>query len=284
MDTIRDFFGIVRSYFGILIRTFDIMDVFDILIIAFIVYRMLTFMRRTFASSVIKGIVFLLIASALTNIMQMNAVNFLLRQAIGMGALVLAILFQPELRRLFGQLGNSRFSLFIRKRSRLENAEHLLESLISAVKYMASNKTGALIIIEREIGLNEYAMNGTNIDADISPELLTNIFVRNSPLHDGALIIRDGRILAASCMLPLSNNISLGRDLGMRHRAGVGISERSDAISVIVSEELGTISVAIDGLLRRNLSDDLFEELLREQLLVDDPSPKRSKSIEGNAS
>ena len=276
LEILRDITSNISVYLRMLMQTFDIMDVFDIIIVAFIVYRVLTYMRRTNASSVMKGVVFLLLASGMSNLLQLNSINYLLRQAIGMGVLVLAILFQPELRRLFVQLGNSRFNFFSKSRTRLENMRTVLQNVVSATVSMAQSKTGALIIFEREIGLTDYAVTGVRIDSDVSSELIQNIFYHNSPLHDGALLIRDGRILAAGCMLPLSNNINLARDLGMRHRAGVGISERSDAIAIIVSEEHGTISVAIDGMIKRNLPDDTYELLLNTEFFPESERRKRS--------
>ena len=276
MESVREMIGNVSGLLRSLGQTIIIWDIVDILIIALLIYRILTFMRRTNASSVIKGIISLLIIAWVSNFLKMNVVSFLLRQTLDMGILVLIVLFQPEIRKLFEQVGSSRINLVFRKRARLENAEAVLRSVVSAAKAMAKSKTGALIVFEREVGLNDYAVSGTKLDADISSELIQNVFYHNSPLHDGALLLRDGRILAAACMLPLSNNINLGRDLGMRHRAGLGISERSDALAVIVSEQTGSISVAVDGMLKRRLSDDTFEKLLRNEFMPSD-SKKRAR-------
>ena len=256
-------------------QTISVWDIVDILIIAFVIYRILTIMRKTNASSVIKGIVFLLFIALVSNQLNMNVITYVLNQIMQMGVLVLIVLFQPEIRKLFEQVGSSRFNLIFRKRARLENAEAILNCVISAAQIMAKTKTGAIIVFEREVGLNDFAVTGTRIDANISSELIQSIFYQNSPLHDGALLIRDGRVLAAGCMMPMSNNINLGRDLGMRHRAGVGISERSDALAVIVSEETGSISVAVDGMLKRHLTDDVFKLLLRNEFL---PGEKRKSS------
>jgi len=185
-----------------------------------------------------------------------------------MGIVVLIILFQPEIRKMFERMGTSRLNLVFTKRGRYENIESGILSVVSASETMAESNTGAIIVFEREVGLNDYAVTGTGIDAKASSELIQNIFYHNSPLHDGALIIREGRLLAAACMLPLSNNVNLSRDLGMRHRAGVGISERSDAVVVIVSEQSGTISIAIDGMLKRHLPKETVELLLRKELIL----------------
>jgi diadenylate cyclase len=232
-------------------------------------------MRRTNASSVIKGIIFLLIIAWLSNLVKMSVVTYVLNQIMQMGVIVIIILFQPEIRKLFEQVGNSRINLIFRKRLRIENAEIVLQNVISAAKSMADSMTGAIIVFEREVGLNDYVMTGTRIDASVSSELIQSIFYHNSPLHDGALLIRDGRVLAASCMLPLSNNINLGRDLGMRHKAAVGISERSDAVAIVVSEQSGTISVAVDGMLKRHLDEDTFEKLLINEFV-----PRKKKRVQ----
>ena len=275
IESVREIIYDIRGLLQSLGQTLRVWDVVDILIIAFIIYRILTLMRKTNASSVIKGIILLLVIAWLSNFLNMYVITYLLNQIMQMGLLVIIVLFQPELRKLFEQVGSSRFNLIFRKRVRLENAEAILQSVISAAKAMAKTKTGAIIVFEREVGLNDYAVTGVSIDANISSALIQNIFAYNSPLHDGALLIRDGRILAAACMLPMSNNINIGRELGMRHRAGVGISERSDAVTVIVSEQTGAISVAVDGMLKRHLPEDTFEKLLRNEFM---PRSKRRRA------
>ena len=185
-----------------------------------------------------------------------------------MGIVILIVLFQPEIRKLFEQMGSSKLSILFRKRVKLEHIEEAVKSVVTASIEMAKAGTGALIVFEREVGLNDYATSGIYVNADVSTELIQNIFYGNSPMHDGAVIVRDGRILSAACMMPLSTNINLSRDLGMRHRAGIGISERSDAIAVIISEQTGTISVAIDGMLKRHLTRDTFEKLLESELTL----------------
>ena len=273
-EILSDIWGVLQT----LRQTISFWDIVDILIIAYLIYRILTLMRKTSASSVIKGIVFVLVIAWLSNFLKMKVITYLLNQILQMGILVLIVLFQPELRKLFEQVGNSKINMFFRRRFRLGENEAILHSVVSAAKIMAKNSTGAIIVFEREVGLNDYAATGTRVDADISSELIQSIFYNNSPLHDGALLIRDGRVLAAACMLPLSNNINLSRDLGMRHRAGVGISERSDAVAVIVSEQNGTVSVAADGMLKRNLTDDTFEKLLRNEL-ISGKNDKRARRV-----
>jgi len=277
METIREIAGLVFALLMSLRNTITFWDVLDILIVAFIVYRVLSFMQKTSSSSVMKGILFVAVVAFISNFFNMTVMSFLLRQLVQMGIIVLIILFQPEIRKMFERMGTSKFNIMFIKRNRYENIESGIESVVTASTTMAESYTGAIIIFEREVGLNDYAVTGTSIDAKASSELIQNIFYHNSPLHDGALIIREGRLLAAACMLPLSNNINLSRDLGMRHRAGVGISERSDAVVLIVSEQSGTVSIAIDGMLKRHLSKDTVEKLLRKELIQTENSTADKK-------
>jgi len=267
MYTLREFFDRVIGLILTLRNTVSVWDVVDILVITFLIYRVLTFMRKTSASSVMKGIVFIVAVAWLSNLLDLTVMNYLLRQALQMGILVIVVLFQPEIRKMFEHMGSSRLNFLFFKRARGEGLETGIVSVLAASEAMAKSVTGAIIVFEREVGLNDYAVTGTKIDAEASSELIQNIFYHNSPLHDGALLIRDGRLLAAACMLPLSNNINLSRDLGMRHRAGVGISERSDAVVIIISEQTGTISIAVDGMLKRHLSLDTVDKLLRKELI-----------------
>ena len=277
METINDLIGRIQGLMSSWEQMVTISDIVDILIVTYLIYSILSFMRRTSSSSVIKGIVLVLIVAGLSNFFKMSVLNYLLRQVLQMGIIVIIILFQPEIRKMFEQMGASRFYLLFRKRGRFESIETGIQNVVMASEAMAKNETGALIVFEREIGLNDYVVTGTKVDACITSELLQNIFFHNSPLHDGAVIVRDGRLLAAACMLPLSNNINLSRELGMRHRAGIGISERSDAVVVIVSEETGTLSVAIDGMIKRHLAKDTFEMLLRNEILASESGRKKRK-------
>ena len=247
-------------------NTVGIWDVIDILIITFLVYRVLSFMRKTSASSVMKGLLLILGVAWLAYLFKMTVLTYLMRQVLQMGIIVVVVLFQPEIRKLFEHMGTRRLNLMFFRRARDEGAEAGIASVVASSDAMAKSNTGAIIVFERKVGLNDFAITGTQIDSQASSELIQNIFYPNSPLHDGALIVRGGRLLAAACMLPLSNNINMSKDLGMRHRAGVGISERSDAVVVIVSEQTGTISVAVDGMLKRHLDIDTIEKLLRKEL------------------
>ena len=282
--TVRE---LANQIFGILLalqQTIKIADIFDILIIAFLIYRILSFMQKTSASSVIKGLLIILGVAWVSNLLNLNIISYLLRQVLQMGIVVIVILFQPEIRKMFERMGTTRLSTLFRKRGKSEDIENVLQEVVAACSAMAGDFTGAIIVFERKVGLNDYAVTGVNLDAGVTSELLQTVFFNNSPLHDGALIIREDRVLAAACMLPLSTNYSLSKELGMRHRAGVGLSERSDAVVAMVSEQTGTISVAIDGMLKRNLDTDTFEKLLRNEILPTDDTKEKRKKVqpEGN--
>jgi len=273
---------LANQIWGILLalqQTIRIWDIIDILIIAFLIYRILSFMQKTSASSVIKGLLIILGVAWVSNLLNLNIISYLLRQVFQMGIIVIVILFQPEIRKMFERMGTTRLSTLFRKRGKSEDIENVLQEVVAACSAMSGDYTGAIIVFERKVGLNDYAVTGINLDADVTSELLQTVFFNNSPLHDGALIIREDRVLAAACMLPLSTNYNLSKELGMRHKAGVGLSERSDAVIVMVSEQSGAISVAVDGMLKRNLDHDTFEKLLRNEVLsTDDSKEKRKKA------
>ena len=281
METIREIIDLIWGFLQTFGQTLSVWDVVDVIVIAYIIYRILSFMRKTSASSVIKGIVLILVVSWIANILNMNVLSFMLRQVLQFGIIVLVVLFQPELRKIFEKVGTSRLGFFFRKRVDHENIENVIANVVTAAEAMSNEPpTGAIIVFERDVGLNDYAVTGTRVDAQVSSELLQNVFYHNSPLHDGAVLVREGRLLAAACMLPLSNNINLSRDLGMRHRAAVGISERSDAVAVVVSEQTGAISVAIDGMLKRHLSASTLDILLRSELIQTDSQRKKAKKAD----
>ena len=279
-DTLRDIFEQVIGVLVTLRSTIRIWDVIDILIIAFLIYRMLSIMQKTSASSVIKGLGLILGVAWIANLLNMNILTFLLRQVLQLGTLVIIVLFQPEIRKLFERMGTTRLDSIFRKRRRYENIEATIQNVVDSCNTMIKSKAGAIIVFERKVGLNDYAMTGVSIDAQASPELIQSIFYANSPMHDGALIIRDDRILAAACMLPLTTNYGLSKDLGMRHRAGVGLSERSDAVVVLVSEQTGSVSVAIDGMLKRSLDNDTLKKLLINEVLIHDDTKDIKKKRE----
>lgn len=249
------------------VRTIGFADLLDILIVASLIYVVIRFIRRTNASKVANGILILVAATWLASALNLMVTSFILRQVFNIGILAVIILFQPEIRRVLEKVGSSQlFSLFGKEWGG-QAIDHVIIETVYACEDMAKARTGALIVFERDNRLNEAMSSGTPIDGYVSTDLLKNIFYDKSPLHDGAVIIKEGRLAAAGCMLPLSTNANLSRDLGMRHRAGIGMSEQTDAVVVIVSEETGGISVAVDGLLKRHLSPDTFEALLRRELL-----------------
>jgi len=257
-----NFWSSLRQAFGHL-GTIRVMDIVDILLVAAFFYFLITLVRRTKTNKLFQGIVYILLALWLSGEMQLYTVNYILRNAVQVGLLALVVLFQPEIRRFLEKLGTG--SIF----SRLLGAPHTLnaDAAITQTVLASATRTGALIIFERDNRLDDQIRTGTILDAETTAELLKNIFYPKAPLHDGAAIIRSGRIQAAGCMLPLSNNPNLSKELGMRHRAGIGMSEASDAVVVIVSEETGAISVAVNGMLKRHLTKDTFEKILRNELI-----------------
>ena len=263
---------------GLKLLTFlGIADIVDITIVAFLIYKLIGIIRKTSTWKVARGIIVVFLALGISGALKMNVVNFLLRMTMQVGLLALVVLFQPELRRILEKVGSSRISSIVGRELEPQTIEAAVTQTVLACTEMAKTKTGVLIVFERDTLLFEAMNSGTRIDADVTVELLKNIFYPKAPLHDGALIVRDGRIAAAGCMLPLSANSNLSRDLGMRHRAGIGMSEQSDAVVAIVSEETGAISVAVDGMLKRHLNRDTFEAILRRELIVSDN--KRSKGL-----
>ncbi len=262
-----------------LILSMGLSDIVDVLLVALAVYAVISFIRRTNSIRFAQGILLLLVALALASALHLTVTTFLLQQVFEIGVLAVVILFQPEIRRALERVGSYRvFSLFGRSAGG-QSMEWVIAQTVYACTDMSKSRTGALIVFERTNRLGERLASGTPVDALVTSELLKNIFYDKSPLHDGAVIIRDGRLAAAGCMLPLSENSHLSRDLGMRHRAGIGMSERSDALVVIVSEETGGISVAEDGLLKRHLSADTFETLLRRELMPAEEGGSRWKQL-----
>ncbi len=264
MEYIREALPVFRNY----LSTIDLGDVLDILIIAFLIYRVLTLVRKTNAMNVVKGILILLAVMWIAELVGLSVITYLIGKTFEMGLIAVIILFQPELRSLLESFGNGRIRNLLREPQFNEkDIERTITQTVVACKDMARDKVGALIVFERDITLDNYIASGTLIQADVSAQLLRNLFYPKAPLHDGAVIVRGSVIESAACVLPLSANNNLSRDLGTRHRAGVGISEVSDAVIVIVSEETGAISLATAGVLKRNLSADMFESLLRKELM-----------------
>ena len=272
MSAIRSFFQEMRYA----IPTLSVMDVVDILVVAFIIYRIMLLIRSTSASRVARSILLLLVVTWLTDVLHMYALNWIMTRIIEVGVIALVIVFQPELRRALERFGGKTILRFSDSATNRSTEQSAIEATVSACEIMAKERVGALLVFERETSLEEYFKTGTLIDAKVTEQLLRNLFFKNPPLHDGAVIIRNGRIAAAGCVLPLSENTHLSSDLGTRHRAGIGMSEASDAVVVIVSEETGTISVAIGGMLKRHLAPQMLERLLTNELLPEEDGKKKN--------
>lgn len=251
------------------LSTIGLSDVIDVLVMFYAAYLLLRLVHSTRAESLLKGIIAFVVLLWLSDTFHLRGVYFILSHMLDVGILALIVLFQPELRRILEQVGSSwlRSLLPFSKTQQKTAIENVIAQTVLACTEMSRSHTGLLIVFEREIALDEVARTGTIVDAQVSSELLKNIFFVKAAMHDGAVIIRDGRLLAGGCMLPLSNNANLSRELGMRHRAGIGMSENSDAVVVIVSEETGTISVATGGLLKRHLMPETLEKLLINELV-----------------
>lgn len=244
----------------------SITTVVDLLIVAFVVYRIFLLIRGTRAVQLIKGLIVLVVAMIVSDWLHLDTVNWLLRQAVTALVVALPVVFQPELRRALEKLGGGKFlarNVFMLAE---EEKNTMVREVVRSVQMLSKNSIGALIILERGTGLEEYIDTGTKIDGEISAELLVNIFIPKTPLHDGAVVVRGDRILAAACVLPLDESSRVNKALGTRHRAGLGISEQSDAMAVIISEETGIISLAMEGELIRYLDDTTLAEHLNKAL------------------
>ena len=255
-------------------------DYLDIAVVAFLIYKILPLIKTPSTTRIAKAVVAVLVIAWLTNELNLYTLSFILNQFLAVGLLALVVLFQPELRRMLDHLGNVKISKFFGMPRPVQEMDAVITQTVRACEAMGREKVGALIVFAREQRLEEYFKTGTQIDGQVSEQLIRNIFFKNSPLHDGAMIVRDGRIAAAGCVLPLSDSSRLSSDLGTRHRAGVGMSEASDAVVVIVSEETGTISVAVGGMLKRHLAPQTLDKLLRNELCpTDADESKQSLAI-----
>ena len=275
MDAFMSILDTCRRY----IQLIQITDILDMAIIAYLVYRLLSLVKSTSSEKLLKGVLFIILALLLSSEFQLNSLNFVLNTLVEWGVLALIILFQPEIRRILEQVGGSRFSFMrvLGKGQQTSAIERAIAVTASACADMSKSRTGALIVFERKILLDDVLRSGTRLDAEPSSELLKNIFFVKAPMHDGAMIMREGRVLGAGCMLPLSRNVNLSRDLGMRHRAGIGMSENSDAVVVLVSEETGSISVAVGGMLKRHLTVETLQLLLKNELLPKEDEEEAGK-------
>lgn len=246
-------------------------DYVDIILVAYLIYRALPMMRSASSLKIVRAIITLLVVFWLTDIFDIYALHFLLEQVVSVGLIAVVIVFQPELRRILEHVGNVKFSKILGvENNRGQDYDAVITQTVMACEQLSRDRMGALIVFSRDNELEEYSRTGTVVDAQVSEQLLRNIFFVKAALHDGAVIIRDGRVACAGCVLPLSDSKRLSADLGTRHRAGVGVSEVSDAVVVIVSEETGTISVAVGGMLKRHLAPQMLDRLLRAELLPDE--------------
>ena len=241
-------------------------DYLDIAVVAFLIYKLLPLVRAPGTMRIARAVIAVMVVAGLAAALRLYTLSFILNQFMAVGLLALVILFQPELRRMLDRLGSVKFRALFGYTKPTQDLETVIAQTVMACEIMSRERVGALIVFAREARLDDYFKTGTPIDGQVTEQLIRNIFFVKAPLHDGAMIIRDGRIAAAGCVLPLSDSSHLSADLGTRHRAGVGMSKVSDAVVVIVSEETGTISVAVGGMLKRHLAPQTMEKLLRNEL------------------
>ena len=270
MQTVKDMFGVIQDqvarFLSMANLTITIVDIVEILIISFLFYHILLWIKSTRAWNLFKGIMVILSFVLLAALFQMSTILWIAENTLNVGLLALVIIFQPELRKALENLGDKNIltSLFgANKTEGKKFSDHTIDELIKAVYAMGKVKTGALIVLEDEILLNDFIRTGIDVDALVSSQLLINIFEKNTPLHDGAIILRGDRVVSATCYLPLSDSLSLSKDLGTRHRAAIGVSEVSDSLTIIVSEETGSVSIALRGQIYRNVEADFLREKLQ---------------------
>ena len=279
MTTFLNYCVVVAEY----LRLITLSDLVDIVILSFILYKCINLLQWTNAAKVAKVLLIMVACMWVSYQLSLDAINFLRSKAMELGFLALVILFQPEIRRFFEQVGSSGRPSLIRRFFRDDTpgneVERAIAETVEAYREMADNKVGALMVFERDVKLDNVISSGTAFQSTVNSELLKNLFYNKAPLHDGAVIVRRGKIVAAGCMLPMSDSMSLSKDLGMRHRAGLGMSERSDAVVAVVSEETGAISIMLRGTLRRHLSLVTLDRVLRNELL-----PRQEETQGGRAS
>ena len=282
-DAIIGFFQDVWNSIYVLLFSSNniIFSAIDILIVTFIVYKVIQFMHQTRAEQLIKGIIVFVIVYFIAELLQLNAVKWIISIVSANFLVVIVVLFQPELRAILEKIGRSGISALTITKTSQDNDEivETIDRVCNAADSMHRTKTGSLIILERKTMLNEIVQTGTVIDSTVSTNLINNIFFKNSPLHDGAMIIRNNRICAASCILPLTQNIDVDSSLGTRHRAAIGLSEISDAIVIVVSEETGNISMALGGKLRRNYTKELLKTELSNLLVEKSENQTENKFL-----
>ena len=252
----------MSDFFDNIVSSIGIFDILDIAVVAFIIYKILGFIQETRAQQLVKGLLVLLVVFFLSDVLHLYTLNWLLKTFMNIGIIARVVIFQPELRRGLEYVGRNKIVKAPFGQVDKAKAKQITDEFVKALTSFSETRTGALIVIEKEVSLTDIAETGTEINGDISAQLLGNIFYEGAPLHDGAVIIRGDKVYAAGCVLPLTENKELNKDLGTRHRAGIGITENSDAITLIVSEETGVISYAVSGKLTRFLDAKMVEKLL----------------------
>ena len=262
------------------LHTIKITDLIDIAIISYLFYRIILFAKETRAGQVLRGIGLVIFLLWIANVFNLHILAYILSKAVELGFLALVVVFQPEIRHFLEKMGSGSLRLTNHNIGQpSSDLEPALDQTVEAYTSLSKDKVGALMVFERANLLDEVIKTGTALDCAVSSELLKNLFWNKAPLHDGAVIVRNGRIVGAGCMLPLSGNTNLSRDLGMRHRAGIGMSEHSDAVVAIVSEETGSISVAVGGMLKRHLAPETLDRLLRNELKTDEDDGEKKSDL-----
>lgn len=252
----------MQKFFENVFSGVGIADIIDILIVAFVVYQLLKLIKQTRAEQLLKGVIVLVVATVVTGLLNLHTINWILKGAVSLGAIAIIVVFQPELRRGLEFMGRSKFVKAPLTQMDKEKGKKITAHIVKAIEAFSRERVGALIVFERETKLTDIIETGTVLDAEISEQMLGNIFYEGAPLHDGAVIIKDGRICAAGCVLPLTRSNEISKELGTRHRAGIGVTEHSDAMVLIVSEETGIISMASEGHLSRFLDIKTVEKTL----------------------
>lgn len=276
MDTAMQIIRVIQRH----LQLITLADVLDIAITSFVIYKLVILIRRSRAAKAARALLIFFLVLWIASSFRLHVISFVLRRAAELGLLALVIVFQPEIRRVLEQVGSGSISEMIFGKSAADSDDEVdvaISQTVAAYTALSKDKVGALMVFERRIPLDELLKTGTALNAGVNAELLKNIFWNKAPLHDGAVIVREGRIVGAGCVLPLSGNVNLSKELGMRHRAAIGMSETSDAIVAIVSEETGSISVAVDGMLKRHLAPETLDRLLRNELLPEEKEPALNK-------
>lgn len=282
METVRDFIADYLTWISL--PTIRFSDFLEILILALLIYQIIKWIKNTRAWALVKGVLLLVCFCVVAVILDLDVILWIIKNTVSVGVIAIIILFQPELRKALEDLGRRNIVpsilSFDEKNENRRFSNKSIDELVRASYALGRTKTGALIVIEKDIRLNEYERTGIPVDAVISSQLLINIFEHNTPLHDGAIIVRGDRIVAATCYLPLSDNMELSKELGTRHRAGVGISEVADCFTIIVSEETGKVSVTENGVLTRNIDGEQLRARLLEVQAKNSPDSVRKKKLQ----